>query len=149
MINQLHLIGRVGNDPEIKTLEGGTKVARLSVATSESWKDKFGEWQETTEWHNVVVWRDLAERCVHIRKGMLVAVIGKVSYRKYKDKDGNERTATDVVASVVRRLEKSEAAQASGGAMPWETSAPAAHAKPVAPAKAAAPPISDDEALPF
>lgn len=107
MINQLTLIGRIGGDPEIRTLEGGTTIARFSVATSESYKDKAGQWQETTEWHNIVVWRELAERCAGLKKGVLVCVVGKVTYRKY-EKDGQQRTITEVVASNVRRLEKQD-----------------------------------------
>lgn len=107
MINQLTLIGRIGGEPEIRTLEGGTTVARFSVATSESYKDKSGQWQENTEWHTVVAWRELADRCGALRKGALVCVIGKVTYRKY-EKDGQQRTITEVVASTVRRLEKVE-----------------------------------------
>lgn len=108
MINQVTLIGRLGGEPEIRTLDNGTKVGRLSLATSDSYKDKDGNWQEQTEWHNVVVWRDLADRVANLKKGALVYATGKISYRKYKDKDGNDRTATDIVASTVRRLEKSD-----------------------------------------
>ena len=110
MINKVTLIGRVGGEPDIKKLENGTTVARFSLATSDSYKDKEGNFQESTEWHNIVAWRDLAERVEkNLRKSALAYVEGKVTYRKYTDKDGVERNVTDIVASVVRGLEKKEA----------------------------------------
>lgn len=109
MINKVTLIGNLGGDPEIRTLESGTKVGRFSLATNESYKDKDDTWQTLTEWHNVVVWRDAAERAERLlKKGMLVYVEGKITYRKYTDKDGVERSATDIVASSYRILEKRE-----------------------------------------
>lgn len=113
MINKVTLIGRLGGDPELKTLEGGTAVARFSLATSDSYKDKDGNWQERTDWHNVVLWREQAERSVKaLKKGEMCYVEGKVSYRKYTDKEGQERTATDIVANAFRRLDKREAQEA-------------------------------------
>ena len=107
MINKVTLIGNTGGDPEVKTLENGGKVARFSLATSESYKDKEGTWQKTTEWHTIVVWRDLAERVEkYLKKGMSVYVDGKISYRKHTDKEGVERHYTDIVASNVRMLDK-------------------------------------------
>lgn len=109
MINKVTLIGRLGSDPEVKRLEGGSVVARFSLATSDSYKDKSGEWQETTEWHNIVMWRDAAERAEKIlKKGLLVFVEGKIQYRKYTDKDNVERFVTDIIASGFRTLEKLE-----------------------------------------
>ncbi len=109
MINKVTLIGNLGGDPEIRTLDSGTPVGRFSLATNENYKDKEGNWQSQTEWHNVVVWRDLADRAKNnLKKGMMVYVEGKISYRKYTDKDNQERTATDIVANAVRILEKRE-----------------------------------------
>lgn len=111
MINKVTLIGNLGQDPEVRTLENGSKVARFSLATNENYKDKNGEWQSSTEWHNVVVWRDMAERAEkHLSRGMSVYVEGKISYRKYTDKDGVERTSTDITAMVIKSLEKKEPA---------------------------------------
>jgi single-strand DNA-binding protein len=105
MINKITLIGRIGNDPEVKNV-GETKVGRLSLATSESYKDKNGEFQESTEWHNIVLWRDLAERAEKsIKKGSLVYVEGKVTYRKYTGTDNVERSVTDIIASSFRVLD--------------------------------------------
>jgi single-strand DNA-binding protein len=109
MINKVTLIGRLGGDPEVRHLEGGAAVARFSLATNEYYKDKEGNPQETTEWHNIVVWRDLAERAEkQLKKGGMAYVEGKISYRKYTDKDGAERTITDIVASTFRSLERRE-----------------------------------------
>ena len=109
MINKVTLIGNLGGDPEVRHLENGTAVGRFSLATNENYKDKDGNWQKQTEWHNVVVWRDMAERAEKLlKKGMLVFVEGKISYRKYADKDGQERNITDIVASSYRLLEKPE-----------------------------------------
>ena len=107
MHNRVSLIGNLGQDPEFRTLEGGTAVCRMSVATNESWKDRDGNWQTETQWHNVVAWRDLAERIAdRLHKGSQVFVEGKINYRKYQDKEGVERYDTDIVASTVRSLEK-------------------------------------------
>lgn len=109
MINKVTLIGRLGGDPEMRHLEGGVAVARFSLATNEAYKDKDGNWQDTTEWHNVVAWRELAERAEkQLKKGMMCYVEGKISYRKYTDSNGQERNVTDIVASVFRLLEKRE-----------------------------------------
>jgi single-strand DNA-binding protein len=109
MFNKVTLIGRLGNDPEIRHLEGGVAVARISLATNEYYRDKDGNPQETTEWHNVVMWRDLAERAEkQLKKGALVFVEGKISYRKYTGQDNVERYATDIVANLFRSLERRE-----------------------------------------
>lgn len=109
MINKVTLIGHAGGEPDSRTLDTGAQVARVSLATNESYKDKAGEWQTTTEWHNLIMWRDLAERAVqHIKKGSTIYVEGKISYRKYTDKDGVEKTVTDIVVNSFRVLDKRE-----------------------------------------
>ena len=104
MINQVTLLGNLGKDPEIKTLENGTKVASMTVATSESYKDKSDEWQTLTEWHNVVVWRPSAT-VEKLSKGDKVFIQGKITTRKYSDKEGVERYRTEIVANTVKGLE--------------------------------------------
>ncbi|MFN0015369.1 MAG: single-stranded DNA-binding protein [Saprospiraceae bacterium] len=112
MINKVTLIGNLGGDPEVRRLEGGTPVARFSLATNESYKDKDGNFQTNTEWHNVVVWRDLAERAEKsLKKGVLVYVEGKITYRKYTTQEGQERYVTDIVANNFRMLERRESGQ--------------------------------------
>lgn len=110
MVNKVVLIGNLGKDPEIRHLENGTSVGKFSVATNESYKDKnSGEWKTQTEWHDVVVWRGLAERAERdLKKGKLVYVEGKLTHRKWQDKDGNDRYTTEVVANTFRLLEKRE-----------------------------------------
>lgn len=109
MINKVTLIGNLGADPEVRHLENGVTVARFSLATNESYKDKDGNFQTLTEWHNVVVWRELAERAERtLKKGMLVYVEGKISYRKFTGQDGQERYTTDIVSNYFRLLERRE-----------------------------------------
>lgn len=115
MINKVTLIGHLGKDPEIRTLENGTKVGTFSLATSESYKDKNDTWQTQTEWHNIVVWRGQAERAERdLKKGSLAYIEGKITHRKYNDKDGIERSTTDIVALAVNSLERREKGQSSG-----------------------------------
>ena len=113
MVNKVVLIGNLGRDPEVRRLENGAVVAKFSVATNENYRDKNGDWQTQTEWHDVVVWRHLAERAERdLAKGKLVYVEGKLTHRKYQDKEGNDRYITEVVANNLRLLEKREG---SGG----------------------------------
>ncbi len=101
MYNKVSLIGHLGKDPEVRRLESGAAVAKFSLATSESYKDKAGEWQSVTEWHDVVLWRSLAERAERdLKKGSLVFVEGKLTTRKWQDKEGNNRYSTEVVAQL-------------------------------------------------
>ncbi len=103
------LIGHLGKDPEVRHLESGAVVAQFSMATSESYKDKSGEWKNITEWHNIVAWRGLAEAIEkNLKKGNLVYLEGKITTRKWQDKDGNDRYSTDIVANTYRKLDKKE-----------------------------------------
>lgn len=105
MVNRVILIGNLGKDPEIRHLENGAKVAKFTLATHESYRDKSGEWQKQTEWHDIVVWRELAERAeTSLKKGMLVYVEGKLTHRTWQDQDGNNRKTTEVVANYFRSL---------------------------------------------
>jgi len=114
MINKVTLIGNLGKDPEVRHLESGAVVARLTVATNESYKDKQGEWQTVTEWHTVTAWRALAERAEkYMKKGGMVYVEGKLSTRKWQDQNGNDRYTTEIVAQTLRSLEKRERSEAS------------------------------------
>lgn len=99
-LNRVTLIGNLGQDPEIRYLDNGVAVGRFSLATTDSYRDKDGNWQDRpTEWHNIVVWRYLAERAEKdLKKGMAVYVEGEINYRTYQDKDGNERKITDIIA---------------------------------------------------
>lgn len=109
MVNKVILIGNLGKDPEIRTLESGSKVASFTLATNESYKDKNNEWQTNTEWHNIVVWNYLADKAEReLKKGSSVFVEGKLTYRKYNDKNGVEKYITEIVASSLNSLDKKE-----------------------------------------
>lgn len=104
MINEVRLIGNIGNDAEVKKLESGVFVAKFSIATEKRWKNAAGEFESKTEWHRIVLWRDLAERATALKKGMQVYVSGEITYNKYTGTDGIERQQTDIVANAVRIL---------------------------------------------
>jgi single-strand DNA-binding protein len=104
MVNKVVLVGRVGKQPESQEANGKT-VAKFSLATSESYKDKSGEKQETTTWHNIVIWGSLADICVkYLQKGTLVYVEGKITNRSWDDKDGNKKYMTEIVCSEMKML---------------------------------------------
>jgi single-strand DNA-binding protein len=109
-INKVILVGNLGKDPEVKYLEGGTAVANFTIATSETFKDRTsGERKTSTEWHNVVVWRGLAEISEkYLKKGMQVYVEGKLRTRQWQDKDGNTRYTTEIVGDNLQMLGKKE-----------------------------------------
>src|SRR3982750_250182 len=119
-VNKVIIVGRLGADPELKTVTGGQSVARLSIATSENWTDKQGQRQERTEWHRIVVWGKLAELCEkYLSKGRQCYVEGRLQTRSWDDKDGNKRYTTEVVATTVQFLggpSASAGAQASPSA---------------------------------
>lgn len=110
MVNKVILIGRLGQNPEIRYTQGGGAVANFSVALSEKWTDKQGQKQERVEWVRVVVWEKLAEICAKfLVKGALAYFEGKLQTREWTDKEGNKRQSTEVVVSNMRMLDsKSE-----------------------------------------
>ena len=96
--NKVQLIGNLGNNPEIITLESGKKLAKFSLATNENYKDKDGQKQTKTDWHNVVAWNktvDIIEK--YVSKGKEIAIEGKLSTRSYEDKEGQKRYTTEVI----------------------------------------------------
>lgn len=104
-VNKVILIGNLGKDPEVRHLEGGVAVARFPIATSETFKDKNGQRQERTEWHNIVVWRGLAEVAEkYLRKGNSVFIEGKIRTNSYQDKEGVQRYSTEIVADNMTML---------------------------------------------
>jgi len=115
-VNKVILIGNLGKDPEVRHLEGGVAVARFPLATSETFKDKSGQRQEKTEWHNIVLWRGLAEVAEkYLRKGQSVFIEGKIRTSQYQDKEGNQRYSTEIVADNMTMLTRGEGGQAEGG----------------------------------
>ena len=113
--NHVKLIGHVGKDPEVKTLENGTKVANFSIAVTKSFKDKDGNKQENTQWFNLVAWRKLAEIIEsYVKKGSHLAVEGELSSRSWDDKDGGKRYSTEVLLSGMLMLDKKAAIETAG-----------------------------------
>lgn len=115
-VNKVILIGNLGKDPEVRHLEGGIAVARFPIATSESFKDKSGQKQERTEWHNIVVWRGLAEVAEkYLKKGNSVYIEGRLRTNNYQDKEGIQRYSTEIVADNMTMLGGPNNAGNSGG----------------------------------
>jgi single-strand DNA-binding protein len=104
-VNKVILVGNLGKDPEVRHLEGGTTVARFTLATNDYYKDKSGNRVERTEWHNVALWRDLAEVAEkYLRKGQQVYLEGRIRTRQYQDKDNQTRYITEIVAEELTML---------------------------------------------
>ena len=144
-LNKVILIGRLGRDPETRHMPNGDAVCNFSIATSESWKDQSGQKKERTEWHNITLYRKLAEIAAkYLQKGSLVYLEGKIQSRKYTGKDGIERTAFDIIASEMKML----GGKAEGSSESTNTAAPPApphHQAPAAPAR----PVDDTDGIPF
>ena len=104
-MNVMFLIGNVGRDPEIRTTTGGSKVAAFSIATTERWKDKAGERQERTTWHNCVVWGPLVNVVEdYVHKGSKIAVQGRMEVRKYTNSNDEERTVHECIVQNLELL---------------------------------------------
>jgi single-strand DNA-binding protein len=108
--NRVNLIGNLGQDPELKTLENGKKVARFTIATNESYKNADGQKVEETTWHNIVAWNGLAEiASKFLKKGKEVAVDGRIVYRSYEDKKGVTRYITEILLNDLLLLQSGKA----------------------------------------
>ncbi len=146
-INKVILIGNLGNDPDVRYTASGAAVANVSIATSESWKDKTtGEQQDRTEWHRVVFFGRLAEIVSeYLKKGSQVYVEGRLQTRKWQDKEGNDRYTTEIVANEMQML------GGRGNAAAGDNYAPASGNRTAeAPAAAATADTSDfDDDIPF
>ncbi len=104
-LNKVILIGRLGRDPEVRYMPNGEAVCNFSVATSETWNDRNGQRVERTEWHNITMYRRLAEISgQYLKKGSQVYLEGRIQSRKYQGKDGIERTAYDIIANEMKML---------------------------------------------
>lgn len=138
MVNKVILVGNVGADPEVKYLDGGVAVAHFSLATTESYKNKNGERVDQTEWHNIVLWRGLAEVAEkYVKKGMKLYIEGRIRTRSWDDQNGVKRYTTEIQGDNMQMLSSKQDASAK----PYEA--------PTQPQAAAttAPDESDD--LPF
>jgi len=116
MLNKIMLIGNLGRDPEMNYTPSGVAVTKFSLAVSRNIKASTGEKREETEWFNIVAWRQLAETCnTYLRKGSKVYIEGRLTQRKYTDKNGAERTAIDVVANEMEMLSPKSQSSSSEG----------------------------------
>ena len=149
-VNKVILIGNLGQDPEVKYMPNGNAVANITVATSESWKDKnTGEQVDKTEWHRVVFFRRLAEIVgEYLKKGSKIYIEGKLQTRKWQDKNGADHWTTEVVASEMQMLDSR-----GGGSSDFNQSqgAPSQSAPQSAPSQAAPAPANNDfdDDIPF
>jgi single-strand DNA-binding protein len=113
-VNKVTLLGNLGQDPEVRTLESGVKVATISIATGESYKDQAGEWQERTEWHRVVLWRWYAERAEKLKKGDKIYIEGKLATRSW-EQDGVKKYVTEIIATDLQYTAKMGDGTYTGG----------------------------------
>lgn len=147
-VNKVILIGNLGKDPEVRYSPNGGAIANITLATSESWKDKnTGEQVDKTEWHRIVFFRRLAEVVgEYLKKGSKVYIEGKLQTRKWQDKDGQDRYTTEIVANEMQMLDS------RSGSAEFSQSAPAAN-KASAPASSGSgdsmPPMDFDDDIPF
>jgi len=141
-INKVILVGRLGKDPEIMTYENGVKRAAFSLATTESYKDKDGSWQEQTEWHNIVLWRLLADK--NLIKGDLIYLEGRLRYRTY-EQDGQKKNFTEIQGDKVLKLNSTGTGQYSNTAPPPAVAEQPGHMAQSAPM----PDASGGDDLPF
>jgi single-strand DNA-binding protein len=137
-VNKVILVGNLGQDPEVRYMPNGTAVANISVATSETWKDKnTGDNQERTEWHRVVMFRRLGEIAgEYLKKGSKVYIEGKLQTRKWQDQNGQDRYTTEIVADQMQMLDSrggmggdagfgASSGQSSGSSAPAQAPSPA------------------------
>jgi single-strand DNA-binding protein len=153
-VNKVILVGNLGKDPELRYTPSGAAVATFSLATTERYKDKSGQQQDKTEWHNIVVWNKLAEICSkYLHKGKQVYIEGRIQSRSYDDKDGNKRYITEIVADQMQMLgragEETGGQTRSGGES--RQSRPTSSASQSTPAyeNFADPPFNPDDDIPF
>ena len=122
MVNKVILVGNVGADPEVKAV-GESKVANLTLATSETYKDKQGEKKTVTEWHRLVIWRGLAEIVEkYVKNGASLYVEGKLQTRSWEDKDGNKKFTTEIVVDTLKMLGGGQKKEESSIHMPPDES---------------------------
>ena len=144
-VNKVILIGRLGRDPEVRYMPNGEAVCNFSIATSETWKDQHGQKQERTEWHNITLYRRMAEVAgQYLKKGSLVYIEGRIQSRKYTGKDGVERTAYEIIGNEMKMLGGgNDSGQQNAQHTP---PAPPSRQAPAAPAQ----PVDDiDDDIPF
>lgn len=120
-VNKVILIGNLGRDPELRYTQSGTAVCNFSLATTERTK-QGGEWTDHTEWHNVVVFGKAAESCSnYLAKGSSAYIEGRIQTRKWQDREGKDRTTTEIIANAIQFLGGNRGAKAEGGGREFAT----------------------------
>jgi single-strand DNA-binding protein len=148
-VNKVILVGNLGNDPEVRYMPNGEAVANLSIATSESWKDKQGQLQEKTEWHKLTAYRKLAEIIgEYVKKGSRIYVEGKLQTRKWQDQQGNDRYTTEVIINEMQMLGGNEGGK-TDNSKPAQQKAPQQAPQQSAPQPQKAPDFDFDDSIPF
>lgn len=138
-VNKAILIGRLGKDPETRYMTSGEAVTNVTLATSENYKDKNGEKQERTEWHNLVFYRRLAEIAgEYLKKGSQIYVEGRIQTRKWQDKEGRDRYTTEIVVNEMQMLGSKGSGAGSFEVMENQSAAPARSAPAAKPAASTA-----------
>ncbi len=152
-VNKVILIGRLGKDPEIKYTPSGAPVAKFSLATDEVFKDRSGEQQKHTEWHNIVAWNKLAEICgEYLTKGKQVYIEGSIRSRQWEDQSGNKRTSYEIVARQMTMLGSRADTERAAAATAATAEPPAGTPSRGEAAPASEPPAASeitDEDIPF
>lgn len=156
MVNKVILIGNVGADPDVKYLDGGIAVANLRLATTERYRNRSGENVEQTEWHNIVLWRGLAETVEkYVRKGMRLYIEGRIRTRSWDDQNGIKRYTTEIYADTMQMLSFRQ--EGEGGGMPASSykASPASYKASASPSYGSSEPVEsvesadDSDDLPF
>ena len=153
-VNKVILVGRLGRDPETRYMPNGDAITNFSLATDEQWRDRNGERQTRTEWHNITLFGKLGEiASQYLRKGSQVFIEGKIQSRKYTGKDGIERTAYDIIGNEMKMLGNRNDGSDSGNnnaASPTSNPPPAAPRRQPPQQTQTTPPIDDiDDSIPF
>lgn len=143
-INKVILVGRLGNDPEIRYTQQGVAVTNFNMATSENWMDKGGQKQERTEWHRIVVWGKMAETCSqYLAKGRQVYVEGRLQTRQWEDKDAQKRYTTEIIALTVQFLDRGTAEKGAAPSVSSGDESGGAYHSPDMP------PVGAEDEIPF
>jgi len=146
-VNKVILVGNLGRDPEMRFMPNGEAVCNFSIATTDSWKDKSGQKQERTEWHNIVIYRKLAEIAgEYLKKGRPVYIEGRLQTRKWQTKEGQDRYTTEIIADQMQMLGGREGGGASSSydSMDEDQSRPQETSRPAQPAPAQQPASGGD-----
>ncbi len=147
-VNKAILVGNLGKDPELRYTPSGTAVCTFSLATTERFKNKQGEQQDKTEWHNIVVWAGLAEICgKYLTKGKQIYVEGRIQNRSYDDRDGNKRYISEIVVNEMQMLGRAgDQAGSTGGGGGGSRPVSQVNEPAAGPSE---PPFNPDDDIPF